>query len=118
MNDFLAGVLRLLLRLLVVAMGVVLFVSLLAAVIGLGVAWAVRSGWARLTGKTVTPWVMRMDPRTGFSTVFRSGERWPFAARTAPGSADAAASQAPVSRRGAVLPGSVEVTDVEAREVR
>ena len=46
-------------------MGVVLFLSLVAAVMVLALVWALRAGWARLTGKPVTPWVMRMDPRTG-----------------------------------------------------
>lgn len=80
MNDFVAGVVRLLLRVVVVAMGLVLFASLLVAVMVLALVWALRAGWARLTGRPVTPWVMRMNPRTGFSTVFRSTERWSAAA--------------------------------------
>lgn len=124
MNDFVGGVLRLIVRLVVVTMGLVLFVSLLAAVMVLALVWTVRAGWARLTGQPVTPWVMRMDPRTGFSTAFRSTQRWSTAARGAPQSAGDGAHGAegveePVaSRRGGILPGAAQVSDVEARELR
>ena len=64
------------LRLVVLAMGVLFFLSLLAAAAVLAVVWGLRALWARLTGRPVTPWVMRMDPRTGWSTVYRSTARW------------------------------------------
>lgn len=126
MNDFVAGLLRLLLKVVVVAMGLVLFASLLVAAMLLALVWALRAGWARLTGRPVTPWVMRMDPRSGFSTVFRSTERWSAYGRrgVAPGAGGAghaadAETDGATSRRGGILPGSsAEVTDVEAREVR
>lgn len=105
------------LRLVVFTMGLVLFVSLLAAVMVLALMWALRALWARLTGRPVTPWVMRMDPRTGFNTAFRSTQRW-----SSPRSADAVASDTappePLGRRGGILPGAdAEVTDVKARDV-
>ena len=118
LNEIVAGVIRLVVRVLIVAMGVVLFLSLLAAVMVLALAWALRAGWARLTGRPVTPWVMRMDPRTGFSTVFRSSQRWSAARRAAPATGDDAGDDAAASRRTGVLPGAAEVTDVEARDVR
>lgn len=117
MNEIVASVVRLVVRLLIVAMGVVLFLSLLAAAMVLALVWALRAGWARLTGRPVTPWVMRMDPRTGFSTVFRSGERWTTARRAAPAANDEAAEESAASRRGGVLPGAADVTDVEPRDV-
>ena len=43
MNEFVAGVLRLVLRVVVVAMGVVLFLSLVAAVMVLALVWALRA---------------------------------------------------------------------------
>ena len=118
MNEIVAGLFRFVLRVVVVAMGLVLFLSLLAAVMVLALVWTLRAGWARLTGRPVTPWVMRMDPRSGFSTVFRSSERWSASRRSASTAADAAADDAAASRRGGVLPGAAEVTDVEARDVR
>ena len=84
----------------------------------LALVWALRAGWARLTGRPVTPWVMRMDPRTGFSTVFRSTERWSAGRRGAAPAAPDASEETAASRRGGILPGAAEVTDVEAREVR
>lgn len=113
MNKFVAGFFRLVFRILVVGLGLLLFATLLAAVMALAVVWTLRAGWARLTGRPVTPWVMRMDPRTGFSTVFRSSERWSASRRAGPAAADDVAA----SRRGGVLPGDAEVTDVQPREV-
>ncbi len=117
MNDFVAGVVRLLLRVVVVAMGLMLFASLLVAVTVLALVWVLRAGWARLTGRPVTPWVMGVDPRTGFSTVFRSTQRW-SAGRRGNSAPEAASEDATASRRGGILPGAAQVTDVEAREVR
>ena len=76
MNDVVTGVIRWGLRLVVLAMGVLFFLSLLAAAAVLAVVWGLRALWARLTGRPVTPWAMRMDPRTGWSTVYRSTARW------------------------------------------
>ena len=116
MNDFVAGVVSLLLRVVVIAMGLVLFASLLVAAMLLALVRVLRAGWARLTGRPVTPWVMRVDPRTGFSSAFRSTERWTSGRR---GAAPAdAGEEATAQRRGGILPGAAQVTDVEAREVR
>jgi len=103
LNEVVAGALRLVLRIVVVAMGLVLFLSLLAAALVLALAWLLRALWARLTGRPVTPWVMRMDPRSGFRAAYRWSE---------PRDADASA------RRGGELPGAADVTDVQPREVR
>ncbi|MDA8519766.1 hypothetical protein [Acidovorax sp. NCPPB 4044] len=111
MNDFLAGVIRWIVRLAVVAVGAVFFLCLLVAVALLAAVWGVRSVWARLTGQPVTPWAMRMDPRNGWSTVYRSTARW-----------SAAASQGQPAehgiRRSAELPGARgEVVDVQPRDL-
>ena len=82
-------------------MGVVFFLSLLAAAAMLALVWGARALWARLTGRPVMPWAMRMSPREGWSTVYRSTARW-----TAPGPA----TRAPQ--------GGADVTDVVPREVR
>jgi hypothetical protein len=65
LNDLLAGLARWMLRLLLLAMGVVFFVSLLAAALVLALLWGLRALWARVTGRSVTPWAMPIDPRTG-----------------------------------------------------
>ncbi|ART54540.1 hypothetical protein CBP36_14075 [Acidovorax carolinensis] len=118
MNEFLAGLTRWLIRAVLVVAGLVMFLSLLAAVLVLALAWALRALWARLTGRPVVPWTMRVDPRTGWSTVYRSSGRW-SAARTAP-AAETPMRRAPASetptRRAGVLPGADEVVDVEPRE--
>ena len=65
MADFFSGIARFLVRVLLLAMGLVFALSLLAAALILACIWAIRAGWARLTGRPVTPWVMRVDPREG-----------------------------------------------------
>ena len=102
MNEVVTTVVRWSLRLLVIAMGAVLFLSLLVAASVLALAWGLRLLWARLTGRPATPWVMRIDPRHGFSTVYRSTARWT--------SHTASKARSGVSRLG-------DVTDVEPREV-
>lgn len=111
-NDLVAGVIRWALRLIVVAMGVVVFLSLLAAAALLAMVWGARALWARLAGKPVMPWTMRMDPRSGWSTVYRSTARW--SAQSPAASTDDTSP----GTRSRELPGAREVTDVEARELR
>lgn len=118
MNDFVAGLTRWLLQAVLVLMGLVFFLSLLVAVLVLALLWGLRALWARLTGQPVTPFVMQVDPRTGWRTVYRSSSRWSSAAsggRDTPGDD---ASDPPVSRRGGVLPGAADVSDVEPKEPR
>ncbi|WP_053844476.1 hypothetical protein [Paracidovorax avenae] len=113
MNDFLAGVIRWIVRLAVVAVGAVFFLSLLIAVALLALVWGVRSLWARLTGQPATPWAMRMDPREGWSTVYRSTARWSAAGRRGQ-----AADGEPGSLRSAELPGArADVVDVQPRDL-
>ncbi|MBS0506104.1 MAG: hypothetical protein JSR53_01845 [Proteobacteria bacterium] len=100
MNDVVAGVIRWVLRLVVFAMGLLFVLSLVAAAAVLALLWGLRALWARLTGQPVTPWVMRMDPRTGWSTVYRSTARW-------------TAKRAEPPRRD-----ERDVTDVVPREIR
>ncbi len=60
------AMLKFLLRLVLFVFGLVLAASLATAVLLLAAMWLLRAGWARLTGRPVTPWVMRFDPRAGF----------------------------------------------------
>ncbi len=113
MNDFAAGVIRWIVRLAVVAVGVVFFLSLLTVAALLAVVWGARALWARVTGRPVTPWAMRMDPRTGWSTVYRSTARW----SAAPGGGPVADGPAEPVVRSRELPGARDVTDVQARDV-
>jgi hypothetical protein len=113
LNNLVSCLVRFALRALVLAMGLVVFLSLLAAALVLGLAWAARATWARLTGRPMAPWVLRVDPRTGFNAAMRSSAQWGAARQP-----DAAAEPPAPSRRGGVLPSAVEVTDVEPRELR
>jgi hypothetical protein len=94
-------------------LGLVFAASLAVAVMLLAVVWGVRYGWARLTGKPVTPWVMRFNPGAGF-------DRFRQAARPAePTAADVANARARgESVRSPVILGPADdVTDVRARPV-
>jgi len=65
------ALLNFLIRLVLLAAGLVFAASLAVAVV-LGLAlWTLRQGWARLTGRPVTPFVMRVDPRGGFDRMAR-----------------------------------------------
>lgn len=90
------------LRLVLLAAGLVFALSLLLAACVLLLFWGLRAAWARLTGQPVVPFVMRMDPRSGFAHVFRARQE----ARHEP--------QASSARRAD--PG--DVTDVEIKELR
>ena len=116
MNDFAAGLTRFVVRAILLAAGLVLFLSLLAAALVLALTWGLRALWARLTGRPIVPWTMRVDPRSGWNTVYRSSARWRNAAPDAAPEADVAEPRAAV-RRGSVLPGTSDVTDVQAREL-
>lgn len=62
---------KLILRLVLLAAGLVFALCLLVAATALLAVWGVRMGWARLTGRPVTPFIFRMDPRAGFGRVYR-----------------------------------------------
>lgn len=64
--------LRVTLRVVLLLMGLVFAASVLFAVLVLFAAWALRALWARLTGRPVNPWVMRVDPRAQWSRFYAS----------------------------------------------
>jgi hypothetical protein len=84
------------LRLLLLVVGLVFAASLALATVLLLGAWSVRAVWARLTGRTVNPFVMRVSPRSGFERIYPS--------QTA---------RAPTVRRD-----NADVTDVQPKEPR
>lgn len=99
------------LRFILFCLGLVFAASLAVAVLLLAAVWGLRYGWARLTGRPVTPWVMRFDPRSGFDR-FRAAQR-----PAEPTAADVVSARARgESARSPVALGDVgEVTDVRAR---
>ena len=98
-------VFKLILRLVLLAAGLVFAASLLLAAVLFLVLWGLRAAWARLAGKPVAPFVWRVDARTGFGSVFRTRSG---AAKVAePG------STTPVGRRQ--LP---DIEDVEVKPPR
>jgi len=101
-----------LVRVLLFLMGLVLAASLVVVVLLLGAVWALRYGWARLTGKPITPWVMRFNPGSGFSR-FRAAQQRPVE----PTAADTinARARGESVRSTTPLVGAADVTDVRSR---
>jgi hypothetical protein len=66
---------KFLLRLLFVAAGLIFALSLLILMIVLLALWGLRALWCKLTGQPVNPFVMRVNPRSGFDQVFRQADR-------------------------------------------
>ena len=98
-----------LLRLILLVAGLVFAASLLV-VLALGATfWALRYGWARLTGRPIDPLVFRIDPRAGFGRVYRG--RW-SSAGTARQGAPAAEPARPQRRELG------DITDVEVKQPR
>src|SRR5512140_930746 len=61
----------LLLRLFLLAAGLLFAASLAVAFVLMLALWSVRAGWARLTGRPVMPFIIRIDPRGGFERMYR-----------------------------------------------
>lgn len=116
LNDFAAGLTRFVVRAILLVAGLVLFLSLLAAALVLALTWGLRAVWSRLTGRPVVPWTMRVDPRSGWNSVYRSSARWNSPRAGVDPQADAPEPHAAV-RRGGILPGAGEVTDVQPRDL-
>ena len=115
MNDFVTTLLRWTLRISLMLVGMVFFLCLLAVAAVLAAAWGLRALWAKLTGQPVTPWVMRMSPRNGWQTVYRSGAEW--MSQSAGGAQQEQGARTGAERRGGLLRGAGDVTDVQPREI-
>jgi hypothetical protein len=74
--------LNFLVRLVLVAAGLLFAASLAVAFTLMLLGWTLRAGWAKLTGRPVSPFVIRIDPRGGFERMYRragEGSRTPRA---------------------------------------
>ena len=67
----LSYVLGLALRVVLVGAGLVFAAGLGVMFLVLLALWLLRALWARVTGKAVAPFIVRMRPREGFDRVFR-----------------------------------------------
>ncbi len=60
------------LRLVLVLAAAIFAASLILVFALLFALWGLRAVWAKLTGQAVAPFVVRMDPRSGFRRVYRA----------------------------------------------
>lgn len=100
-----------LLRVVLVVAGLLFAASMVLVMALLLAVWGLRALWARITGRPLSPFEMRLDPRTGFRYVYRRGT---YGSATAPADGTPAESQrrAPFGHRLA------DVTDVEPKASR
>lgn len=92
----------LLLRVLLLLAGLVLGASIAVVAAAMFVLWGARAAWSMLTGRPVTPFIVRLRPFGAFDRMARRAPPQP-----------AAASRTP--RADAVSGRLAEVTDVEAK---
>ncbi|MEG2999555.1 MAG: hypothetical protein RR855_03295 [Comamonas sp.] len=106
MNDFAHTAARWAVRIFLLAAGAVFFLCLLAVASLLALVWGARALWAKLTGRTVMPWVM---------PTMRPGASW---ASTMAGAAPEASDSTDSKRSGVLASAARDITDVQPREVR
>ena len=94
----------LLVRLILLAAGLVAAAAIALMLTALLTVWFLRAAWGRLTGRPVAPFVMRMGPREAFGEMMR---RAPGRQDSRTPRADAAAA----GRRGRLA----DVTDVDPK---
>ena len=89
-----------LLRLFLIVAGLLFGASMAVAAVLMLALWGMRAVWAKLTGRPVMPFIMGINPRSGFERMYRKAEQ----GRRTP-------------RADAVRPARKvgDVTDVEAR---
>lgn len=66
------AIFNVLLKLVLLAAGLVFAASLLFVAVLFMALWGLRAVWAWMTGQPLAPFTMRVDPRTGFGQVFRA----------------------------------------------
>ena len=70
-----ATVLNFILRLVLLAAALVFAASMAVAFVLMLASWGVRAAWAKLTGRPVVPFIVRIDPRSAFERMYRASER-------------------------------------------
>jgi hypothetical protein len=63
-----------LLRIFLLAAGLVFAISAGIAALLMLAIWGVRAVWARLTGQAISPFIVRINPRQGFDAMYRRSE--------------------------------------------
>ena len=121
LNEFLNVVSRWTIRLVLLMVGVVFFLSLLSLACVLAAIWGVRALWAKLTGQPITPWVMPLRAASSWTSMYqRAGQFGGMRQPTAEPAQEHSSPFAPSagSKRGGILPSAAsEVSDVQPREV-
>lgn len=113
LNDFAAALTRWLIRAVLVVAALVLFLGMLAVALALALVWALKALWAKLRGKTISPWVMPIDPRAGWRSVYRSRTGETVAEDATPHRPPPSTNPDAPRLPRRPLPGTEEITDVQ-----
>jgi hypothetical protein len=73
LEKFIATILNILLRAVLLVMGLVFLLSLLIVASLLLALWLLRALWARLTGRPVQPWTFQVMRRAQWERFYRAG---------------------------------------------
>lgn len=125
LNEFLTLLTRWTVRIIMLMVGVVFFLSLLTVACVLAAVWGARALWGKLTGQPVTPWVMPMRAASSWASMAQRAGGFGGMAGAAQTSAQTQTKEEPApftptagSKRGGILAKVAgEVSDVQAREV-
>jgi len=88
-----------LMRFLLVSAGVLFAASLAVAFVLMLGLWGMRAAWARLTGRPVMPFIVRIDPRGGLQRMWRAEQR----------------GRTPKAHAARPVRGAPDISDVEPR---
>ena len=123
LNEFLTLLTRWAVRIVLLMVGVVFFLSLLAVACILAAVWGARALWAKLTGQPVAPWVMPMRAAGSWASMAQRAGSFGGMAGGAQAQREAQEETTPftpaaTSKRGGILAKVAgDVSDVQAREV-
>lgn len=71
-------------RLVLLAAGLVFAAGLMAVLAFVVALWGLRYAWARVTGRPISAFVIRIDPRAGFGRIYRGQGRGGVTAQAEP----------------------------------
>lgn len=123
LNDFLNVVSRWTVRLVLLMVGVVFFLSLLSLACLLAAVWGLRALWAKITGQPITPWAMPLRAAGSWASMYQRAGQFGGMGRAATAQPEQP-EHTPFtpdsgSKRGGILTSVAgDVSDVQPREVR
>ena len=79
--DYVTGVMRFMVRMVVLSLGFLVVASLLLVLLAVGLLWGLRALWAKVTGQPMAPWIMQINPGAAWMRASRAASRWQSVAK-------------------------------------